>query len=249
MVAAKPTATVEDYLQVIYNMVRDGKTVIAARLAEKMGVAAPTVWATLQRMQRDNLVQLKERKEIFLSDSGWEAAESIIRRHRLTERLLTDLLGLDWAEAHEEAHLIEHAISPRVEERIMAVLGNPTTCPHGNPLPGVTPRATTPLSSASEGDHLLIDGINEEAEEDSDLMRFYQRHGLVPGGELNVVEVAPFNSTITVEPVGGDRVTLGLPAARQLRVYPASASGRRDGVGRGSRSAAAGRRPRTSLTK
>ena len=249
MTVGRPSPTVEDYLQLIYDMNREGRSVIAARVAEKVNAAAPTVWGTLRRMQRDGLVQVHPRRGIALTAKGTEAAESIMRRHRLTERLLTDLLGLDWAEAHEEAHLIEHAISPRVEERIMAVLGNPTTCPHGNPLPGVTPRATTPLSSASEGDHLLIDGINEEAEEDSDLMRFYQRHGLVPGGELNVVEVAPFNSTITVEPVGGDQVTLGLPAARQLRVYPASASGRRDGVGRGSRSAAAGRRPRASLTK
>ena len=108
----KPSATIEDYLEAVYNMLREGRTVIAARLTEKMGVAAPTVWATLQRMQRDGLVKLGARKEITLSEAGLEAAESIIRRHRLAECLLVDILGLAWHEAHEEAHRIEHAISP-----------------------------------------------------------------------------------------------------------------------------------------
>ena len=223
MVAAKPTATVEDYLQVIYNMVRDGKTVIAARLAEKMGVAAPTVWATLQRMQRDNLVQLKERKEIFLSDSGWEAAESIIRRHRLTERLLTDLLGLQWHEAHEEAHRIEHAISPRVEEQILAVLGRPATCPHGNPIPGVAtgrPPETSPLDSVAEGAEVVIENITEDAEEDVELLQYLQRNGLVPGARLKVVEVAPYNATITVK-LDGSRVALGMTTAAVIHVREA----------------------------
>ena len=242
MTVGRPSATVEDYLQFVYNMNREGRSVIAARLAEKVNAAAPTVWGTLRRMQRDGLVQVNPRRSIVLTAKGTEAAESIMRRHRLTERLLTDLLGLDWAEAHEEAHLIEHAVSPRVEARIMATLGNPTTCPHGNPLPGITPRPTTPLASAREGEHLLIDGINEEAEEDADLMRFYQRHGLVPGGELKVMEVAPFNSTIAVELVGGGPVTLGLSAAQQLRVYPATASNRGDGGRRRSRVGAPGRR-------
>lgn len=220
MLVAKPTATVEDYLQVIYNMVRDGKTVIAARLAEKMGVAAPTVWATLQRMQRDNLVELKERKEIFLSDSGWEAAESIIRRHRLTERLLTDLLGLQWHEAHEEAHRIEHAISPRVEEQILAVLGRPPTCPHGNPIPGVAtgpPPVTSPLDSVAEGAEVVIENIAEDAEEDAALLQYLQRNGLVPGAHLKVVEVAPYNATITVR-LDGTRVALGMTTAAVIHV-------------------------------
>ena len=218
MVAAKPTATVEDYLQVIYNMVRDGKTVIAARLAEKMGVAAPTVWATLQRMQRDGLVQLKERKEIVLSERGWEAAESIIRRHRLTERLLTDLLNLPWHESHEEAHRIEHAISPRVEEQIMAVLGHPSTCPHGNPIPGVATGpspATLPLDSVAEGAEVVIESVAEDAEEDIQLLQYLERSGLIPGARLKVV--APYNATVTVE-LGGTRVVLGMPAAAVIHV-------------------------------
>lgn len=220
MIGAKPTATVEDYLQVIYNRVRDGKTVIAARLAEKLGVAAPTVWATLQRMQRDGLVELKERKEIVLSESGWEAAESIIRRHRLTERLLTDLLGLQWHESHDEAHRIEHAISPRVEEQILAVLGRPATCPHGNPIPGVgkgPPPVTPTLDAVAEGAEVVIENVTEDAEEDIQLLEYLERNGLVPGVRLKVVEVAPYNATITVE-VDGTRVTLGMPTAAVIHI-------------------------------
>jgi DtxR family Mn-dependent transcriptional regulator len=216
----KPSSTIEDYLMEIYDMTRAGRTVIAARLTEKMGVTAPTVWNTIQRMQRDRLVQVDASKEITLSPSGLEAAESIKRRHLLTERLLVDILGLDWADAHQEAHLIEHTITPRVEARIMAVLGNPTTCPHGNPMPGIDPATrpkTRPLSTAEPGDERRVDGINEPAEEDHDLMIFYQRNGFVPGARLKVLDVAAYNSTITVE-IEGRHVTLGMRAAENLRI-------------------------------
>ena len=213
----RPTATVEDYLQVIYDRLADGQTVIAARLAEGIGVSSPTAWATLQRMQRDGLVELSERRDITLTASGTTAAESIKRRHYLTERLLVDILGLDWAAAHEEAHRIEHAVSPKVEERIMALLGNPTTCPHGNPFPGLPRPPTVLLSTLKEGDEREIDGVQEAAEEDADLMRFLEQNGLKPGVRLKVTEVASYNSTMTVEVEGG-RVVLGLPAAACLRV-------------------------------
>lgn len=204
----------------IYDMWRAGQPVIAARLTEKMGVAAPTVWNTVRRMERDGLVDIDGAKEITLSASGLEAAESIKRRHLLTERLLVDILGLEWADAHEEAHLIEHTITPRVEARIMAVLGNPTTCPHGNPMPGIDPAMrpkTRPLSTARPGEEWEIDGINEPAEEDHDLMTFYQRNGFLPGARLKVLDVAAYNSTITVD-IAGRHVTLGTSAADNLRI-------------------------------
>jgi DtxR family Mn-dependent transcriptional regulator len=216
----KPSSTIEDYLMEIYDMTRGDKAVIAARLTEKMGVTAPTVWNTVHRMQRDSLVDIDAAKGITLSPAGLEAAESIKRRHLLTERLLVDILGLDWADAHEEAHLIEHTITPRVEARIMAVLGNPTTCPHGNPFPGVDPATrpkTRPLATGEMGASYAIDGINEPAEEDHDLMTFYQRNGFVPGAEVKVVDVASYNSTITVD-IDGRTVTLGMPAAENLRI-------------------------------
>lgn len=208
----------------IYDMTRSGKGVIAARLTEKMGVTAPTVWNTVHRMQRDALVDIDAAKGITLSAAGLEAAESIKRRHLLTERLLVDILGLDWADAHEEAHLIEHTITPRVEARIMAVLGNPTTCPHGNPFPGVDPATrpkTRPLATAGAGESYAIDGINEPAEEDHELMTFYQRNGFVPGAQVRVVDVAAYNSTITVD-IDGRSVTLGMRAAENLRIVVAA---------------------------
>ncbi len=217
----RPTATVEDYLQEIYDLRQDGKTVIAARLAERIGVSAPTAWATLQRMQRDELVELRGRHDIHLTERGREAAESIKRRHFLAERLLVDILGMDWAESHEEAHRIEHAVSPAVEARIMALLGNPTTCPHGNPFPGLPRPATVLLSTLREGDEAEIDGVQEEAEEDADLMRFLQRNGMTPGTRIRVVEFASFNSTMVIE-LEGRRVVLGLPAAESLRVLERS---------------------------
>ena len=218
----KPSATIEDYLQAVYNMIREGRTVIAARLTEKMGVAAPTVWATVQRMQRDGLVNLSAKKEITLSETGLEAAESIMRRHRLAECLLVDILGLEWHEAHEEAHRIEHTISPRVEGRILAVLNHPTTCPHGNPIPGYAQEAPPPtvvLHTLSEGDEATIENITEDAEEDRDLLRYLQKNGMVPGARLKVEEVAPFNATMTVD-VDGTRVILGDRVSAVIRVRP-----------------------------
>src|SRR5437867_12583114 len=110
-----PSSTIEDYLMEIYDLTRAGRVVISARLTEKMGVTPATVTNTVHRMQRDGLVEVDANKEIRLSTKGQAAAESIKRRHLLTERLLVDILGLDWADAHEEAHLIEHTITPRVE--------------------------------------------------------------------------------------------------------------------------------------
>jgi DtxR family Mn-dependent transcriptional regulator len=212
----RPTPTVEDYLQEVYDLLLDGKSVIAARVAERIGVAGPTAWATLQRMQRDGLVTLNARHEIRLTDKGKEAAESIKRRHFLAERLLVDILGLDWADAHEEAHRIEHAVSPLVEQRIMEMLGHPTTCPHGNPFPGLPRPPTVLISTLKEGEEREIDGVQEDAEEDADLMRFLQQNRLVPGTRFRVVEVASFNSTMTID-VEGRQVVLGMPAAERVR--------------------------------
>ena len=134
--AVKASPTVEDYLHVIYQMSREGKPVIGTHLAEKMSVAVATTFATVQRMQKAGLVQMNDHKEILLTGDGKEAAEGVVRRHALAERLLVDVLRLPWHEAHEEAHQFEHVISPRVEERLMELLHSPSTCPHGNPIPG-----------------------------------------------------------------------------------------------------------------
>ena len=218
MTTERPTETVEDYLQLIYTMHREGEEVIAARLKERKGVSAPTAWATLKRMERDGLVQLEQGHRIELSVAGREMAESAIRRHMLAERLLIDILHLEWADVHDEAHKMEHAISPLIERQIMRLLENPTTCPHGNPIPrlesGERP-VVVALRQVAEGETVTINNIAEHAEADADLMHYLQRSGLVPGARLHVDEVATANSTITVSLLNdGDRkVAVGLSTA------------------------------------
>ena len=117
------TSVVEDYLQVLHYLTRDGSPVIAARLAERLNVTPPTVTATLQRMERDGLIEHGARKEILFTPRGRDVAENIVRRHALAERLLTDLLKMPWHESHEEAHGVEHVITPNIETRLLQALG------------------------------------------------------------------------------------------------------------------------------
>lgn len=220
----KPSKTIEDYLQVMHYMTRDGATIIGARLAERIGVAPPTVTATLQRMIRDGLITMDGHKVVHLTDEGREQAESIVRRHALAERLLTEILGLGWSESHEEAHLVEHVISPKVEERLMTVLGNPMTCPHGNPIPGTGARPSPhaiALSEARTGQSVVVERIIEEAEDDLDLMNFYERSGLKPRTPLDVVDVSTAAGLVIVSR-DGERIAVGIPAASKLRVVDAS---------------------------
>jgi DtxR family Mn-dependent transcriptional regulator len=212
---------VEDYLQHIHFMTRDGVPVIAARLAERLRVTPPTVTATLQRMDRDGLIEYGPGREIRLSPDGRQQAEDLVRRHALAERLLTDFLKMPWHEAHEESHGFEHAITPKVEARLLAALGNPTTCPHGNPIPRLGRLAADefPLDQASEGQTLVLQRITEEAEEDLELMRYLQANGVAPGTTLRVEEISGFNQTIALAGEQGG-VVLGLKAASKLRAVP-----------------------------
>jgi DtxR family transcriptional regulator, iron-dependent repressor len=216
---AKPLSSViEDYLQVLHYMTRDGVPVIAARLAERLNVTPPTVTATLQRMERDGLIQHGPRKEILFTAEGRQLAEDIVRRHALAERLLTDLLKMPWHESHEEAHGVEHAMTPKLEARLLQALGNPTTCPHGNPIPGLGSLASDefPLDQVETGDELIIERITEEAEVDLQLMRYLQEHGVEPGARMKVREATRFNALVVLEgPLGP--VPLGFPVAAKLR--------------------------------
>src|SRR5579872_4760146 len=126
-------------------MAMEGDMVIGARLAEKFHIAPPTVTETLKRMVRDGLVEMDGKRQITLTPRGVELAESVLRRHRLTERFLVDVLGMQWHEVHEEACRLEHFISGAVESRVITTLHNPTTCPHGNPIPGLVPNARSYL--------------------------------------------------------------------------------------------------------
>src|SRR5207249_10686447 len=131
------TPAIQDYLGAIYDLAGSDKPVIGARLARHMHISAPSITEALRRMQREGYVTVASKKESRLTAKGLDIARTMARRHRLIERWLTDVLGLDWSRAHDEAHRLEHALSPVVEERLATLLGMPSTCPHSNPIPGI----------------------------------------------------------------------------------------------------------------
>ncbi len=215
------TASVQDYLAAIYDLQGSGKPVIGARLAKHVKVSPPAVTEALQRMARLGYIKLGAGKEISLTPKGKALAEVMARRHRLLERWLTDILGLDWTEAHEEAHRLEHALSPKVEDRLAAILGMPTTCPHGNPIPGMARQLSThpfPLDQAKEGSTVVVERITEEAEADRKLLEHLWQNGVRPGMKLKIQEVAPWAGTITTTS-DGKTIVLGLAAAGKIWVY------------------------------
>ncbi len=225
---AEPTEAAAEYLMTIRYMRGEGQPVIAARLAERLGVSAATVSAMLTRLGREGLLTVEDdTRQINLTDPGRTAAERTFRRHALAEWLLTEVVGLGWAEADEEAHHLQHALSDRVTDRIDELLGTPPTCPHGNPIPrdGHTPErpAGMPLATARAGTDVTILRVTEEAEEDARLLTFLQENGVRPGHVFEVVEVADHIGTMTLRRTSGGahdghEVTIGLAAAAKLRV-------------------------------
>jgi DtxR family Mn-dependent transcriptional regulator len=228
--ATHATASVQDYLAAIYDLAGSGRPVIGARLAKHMGISAPAVTESIQRLVRGGWVRVGRGKELALTTKGRQIAEVMARRHRLLERWLTDTLGLDWTDAHEEAHRLEHAISPRVEDRLAEMLGMPSTCPHGNPIPGMArpPRVEPfPLAQAREGMTVVVERITEEAEADKKLLEHLWRNDVRPGRRLTIVEVAPWAGTITCAG-DGRSITLGVPAAAKIWVFRPDAVNQRD---------------------
>lgn len=214
------TPTIEKYLEAIYHLMNEDKPVIGARLAERLSVSAPTVTNTLKRMEQLDLLKLNERREVVLSEYGQAMALSIARRHYISERFLVDLLGMPWHRAHTEAHRLEHALSPEVERRLSALLGNPSTCPHGSPIPGGgqarEPRGR-PLNQVAKGATVTIERITEQGEDDERLLEFFWTHRLMPGTDLLVRERAPYLGTMTVA-IGAREVVMGLETAAQVLV-------------------------------
>jgi DtxR family Mn-dependent transcriptional regulator len=219
--ATTTSASVQDYLAAIYDLAGSGQPVIGARLAKHMGISAPAVTEAMHRMVRGNYVKMSRGKELRLTSRGLQVAEVMARRHRLLERWLTDILGLNWTDAHEEAHRLEHAISPRVELKLAEALGMPSTCPHGNPIPGMAtppPVEPFPLAQAKDGMTVVVERITEEAEADKNLLAHLWDNDVRPGRRLRIVEVAPWAGTITATG-DGKTIALGLPAAAKIWVY------------------------------
>jgi DtxR family transcriptional regulator, Mn-dependent transcriptional regulator len=216
---SRPTPTIEDYLAVIYVMARDEGEAIAARLAESLEVAPPTVTMTLKRMERDGWIDTKQGKDIHLTDKGSEAARSVIRRHMLTEWMLARMLKVPWSHVHDEADQIEHSISDEIETQMRANLDDPQLCPHGNPLPGYEHIAAgwLPLTEVLPGEKVIIRRIHETAEENHDLLEFLEKNGIIPGAPAKLSEVLTFNQTLSLQ-VGKQKVALGFPTAKYIFV-------------------------------
>jgi DtxR family Mn-dependent transcriptional regulator len=188
----EPTNKEREYLEVIYYLATRGEPVIAARLARWMRVQPPTVTNILERLKRKQFINRDERGEITLTDEGFKQAEAMVRRHRILERFLVDVMKMPWHIIHEEAVRLEHNLSPTMEAQIEALVGHSTTCPHGNPIPGLglPYPGSISLEHAEVGKPFTIMRIAEEAEEDTDLVRFLQTNSLVPGSQFTVSDAS-----------------------------------------------------------
>jgi len=217
--ASRPTPTIEDYLMTMHVMERDFGEIVAARLAELMGVAPATVTMTLRRMSRDKWISGQRSREIHLTETGREAAHSVVRRHMLIEWLLVKIFKFPIFETHDEAHHIEHAISPKLEERMIEILDDPQLCPHGNPFPGqeALTKDWVSLLETPVGTEVIIRRIHEFVEDNQELLDFLGKNRVEPGHVAQVVENLPFNNTLTID-IEGNPVTLGSSTAEHIFV-------------------------------
>ena len=206
----------EEYCETIFELAEDDLEVIQARIAERLEVSRPAVSEMIKRMEKEGLVT-SDAAGISLTADGRDLASSVVRRHRLAERFLTDVLGLTWTEAHHEAGKWEHVISPSVEDALNRLLGSPTTCPHGNPIPGSSYREpdTRHLADVAVGESFTVNRIPEELEFADGLLQFLEDSSLMPG-EMGRVRSAG-EGTITVE-IAGRRVDVGSFAADRILV-------------------------------
>lgn len=208
----------EEYCEAIFELHEDDLEVIQARIAERLDVSRPSVSEMIKRMAGEGLVMIEG--GIALTEKGMALAEQVVRRHRLAERFLTDILGLSWADAHLEAGKWEHVLSDKVESAIDRLLGGPTTCPHGNPIPGsayVQPDVV-PLASLNMSGDFTITRVTEELEFTPGLLQFLEDNDVQPGRQGNVTALSP-DGTVTVRI---DSRTVGLSgfAAERILVSP-----------------------------
>ncbi|WP_017936812.1 metal-dependent transcriptional regulator [Nocardioides sp. Iso805N] len=192
--------TTEMYLRTIYELVEEGIVPLRARIAERLHQSGPTVSQTVARMERDGLLTVEGDRHLQLTPEGNRLAVRVMRKHRLAERLLTDVIGLDWELVHEEACRWEHVMSENVEKRLMELLGSPTSSPYGNPIPGLDELGSEavgeefmsgvePLSKVVSGEKgtVLVRRISEEMQKDEALMSALRRVGAIPDRTVTVV--------------------------------------------------------------
>lgn len=200
--------TTEEYLEAIFSLEEEGIRPMRARIVEILGLSAAAVSETVARLAEHGHLRLLDDRTIELTPQGRAIATTVVRRHRLCERLLADVIGLEWEKVHKEAARWEHAISSEVEEKLVELLGDPATCPHGNAIPGtqrsVTRDASVTLASAPVGG-VTVDRISERLELDDGSLRFVSDAGLVPGARAEVVAVRTAASgAVTVSTATGE---------------------------------------------
>ena len=206
----------EEYCETIYELGEDDLDVIQARIAERMDVSRPAVSEMMKRLEVEGLIEAG--REIRLTEKGMHLAETVVRRHRLAECFLTDVLGLSWAEAHQEAGKWEHVISPTVEKAMVARLNDPTTCPHGNPIPGSGYEAPDliALEAIGVGKEFEVQRIPEELEFAEGMLDFLEQSSIIPGSRGTVTAVSP-DGTATVT-IDGNAVGVGGFASSRILV-------------------------------
>jgi DtxR family Mn-dependent transcriptional regulator len=219
--------TTEMYLRTVYELEEEGVVPLRARIAERLGQSGPTVSQTVARMERDGLLHVADDRHLQLSARGRREAIAVMRKHRLAERLLADVIGLDWEHLHIEACRWEHVMSDAVERRILALLDKPLVCPHGNPIPGLEelglPFATidpatgllTLTAAAAHTDAVVrVDRISEQVQANAELMGQFNAAGLRPG---HLLHVAPTPDGVEVWEAG-DRTAFDRFAADHVFV-------------------------------
>jgi DtxR family Mn-dependent transcriptional regulator len=181
--------TTEEYLETILSIEEEGVTPMRARLVERLGLSAAAVSETVARLEEQGFVELRQDRSLNLTDKGRGLATTVVRRHRLAERLLVDVIGLEWEKVHAEAARWEHAISADVEEKLVQLLGDPATCPHGNPIPGshnAAPNEGRALADAEAGP-VVVTRVSERLELNDDAIAFIASAQLTPGTDATVV--------------------------------------------------------------
>jgi DtxR family transcriptional regulator, Mn-dependent transcriptional regulator len=210
--------SIEEYLEAVYRLEHEGPGVTTSGLASALGVAPASVSGMLKKLDKEGYVEYVARGEVKLTRKGLEVGVRVLRRHRLAERLLTDVLGMPWDEVHAEACMLEHAISQRVEDRLVALLGDPQTCPHGHPVPprdlSEPARTGVPLAQVDEGRRAVVSGVTDEVPE---MLRYLGEVGLRPGAAVRIVEKAPLGGPVTIE-IGNERHAISLELARMIIV-------------------------------
>jgi DtxR family transcriptional regulator, Mn-dependent transcriptional regulator len=213
--------SVEEYLEAVYRLEREGPGVTTSGLATSLGVAPASVSGMLKKLAKDGYVEQIGRGEVKLTEKGLAVGVRVLRRHRLAERLLTDVLGMPWDQVHDEACMLEHAISSNVEARLLNLLHDPTTCPHGQPIPpsdlSDPVRHGEPLAQVPEGTRGRVESVTEEFPE---ILRYLAEIGLRPGVEITLVQKAPLGGPLTIA-VNGARHAISLELAGLVTVLSA----------------------------